>query len=578
MLMMFITSCASQGVTSVSQGSGPAEETQRETADSPVPGFETSDPETSVSEISDPENDAGQEEAAQSWLVDIGFEGGTGKSYIKSPVEVHEEDGKLTATFIWSSTHYDYMIVGGQKYDNENPGGESTFTIPVDTLEGTLTVIGDTTAMSTPHEIEYVITWGDKRKAEKDVGDANDMDPAVKEGAGAAGTEQNGSDQNGPDETDIDETDEDRASESRFVDGQIEKIRSTAQKALKDNGLSLTETMPLSYAKGFEIETYDGYNLIAIANSGVYLTVEEDAAVPSDLPEDVVILQKPLDQAYLVSTSAMDLIDTCGALDHISLSGTAEKDWYIENAKKAMQEGKILYAGKYRTPDYELLLTAGCDLAIENTMIYHEPAVKEQLTQLGIPVLVETSSYEEHPLGRLEWIKLYGVLFDRQQEAQDYFTQQFALMEPVLSDTTDTGKTVVFFHVTASGMINVRKQGDYITKMIELSGGHYALSNTGKSDNALSTMNMQMEDFYAQAYHADIIIYNSTIGGEITSIDELIKKNPLFADFKAVKESQVYCSRRNLFQQITGMVQFMQDLQAVFSGSEGPYTYLSKLK
>ncbi|MBR6316701.1 MAG: ABC transporter substrate-binding protein [Lachnospiraceae bacterium] len=561
--MMFITSCASQGVTSVSQGSGSAEETQRETADSPVPDFETSDPETSVSEISDPENDAGQEEAAQSWLVDIDFEGGTGKSYIKSPVAVSESDGKLTATFIWSSVHYDYMIVGGQKYDNENPGGESTFTIPVDTLEGTLTVIGDTTAMSTPHEIEYVITWGDKRKAEKTGNDANTEDPA---------------DQGDHAVSDMEDTDREQASFEESADAQIETIREEAGKALEDDGLSLSETLPLSYAKGFSVETYEGYHLISIANSGVYLTVPKGEPVPEKLPKEVVIMQMPMDHAYLASTSAMDLIDTCGALDHISLSGTAEKDWYIENAKKAMQEGKILYAGKYRAPDYELLLTAGCDLAIENTMIYHEPAVKEQLTQLGIPVLVETSSYEEHPLGRLEWIKLYGVLFDRKKEAQEYFTQQLALIGPLLSETTDTGKSVVFFHVTANGLINVRKQGDYITKMIELSGGHYALSDTGESDNALSTMNMQMEDFYAQAYHADIIIYNSTIGGEITSVDELIKMNPLFADFKAVKESQVYCSKRNLFQQITGMGQFMQDLRGVLGNAEGPYTYLNKLK
>ena len=528
--MLYITSCASQGVSSAYQGTVVQETSEQETVDGGA---------------SAPDHDTENDASTQSWLVDIGFEGGTGKAYIQSPVEVCDDNGKLTAKFVWSSVNYDYMIVDGQRYDNEKPGGESTFTVPIESMEGTLTVIGDTTAMSTPHEIEYVITWGEK---------------------------------NGTDEKDIDEADEDRAQDPRFADEQIEKIKAETQKALKDNGLSLIETMPLSYAKGFEIESYGDYQLITIPNSGVYLTVEEGAAVPKDLPEDVVVMQKPLDHAYLVSTSAMDLIDTCGALDRISLSGTAEKDWYIENAKKAMKDGKILYAGKYRAPDYELLLTSGCDLAIENTMIYHEPAVKEQLTQLGIPVLVETSSYEDHPLGRLEWIKLYGVLFDRQQEAQDYFSKQMELVEPLLSDTDDTGKCVVFFHVTANGLINVRKQGDYITRMIELAGGHYALSNTGESDNALSTMNMQMEDFYAQAYNADIIIYNSTIGGEIASVDELLKKNPLFADFKAVKESQVYCSRRNLFQQITGMGQFMLDLKAVFSGAGGPYTYLTKLE
>lgn len=62
----------------------------------------------------------------------------------------------------------------------------------------------------------------------------------------------------------------------------------------------------------------------------------------------------------------------------------------------------------YSAPDYELILSKNCDLAIESTMIYHKPEVKEKLEQFGIPVLVEHSSYESHPLGRTEWLKLYG--------------------------------------------------------------------------------------------------------------------------------------------------------------------------
>ena len=82
-------------------------------------------------------------------------------------------------------------------------------------------------------------------------------------------------------------------------------------------------------------------------------------------------------------------------------------------------------------------------------------------------------------------------------------------------------------------MINVRKDGDYITSMIGIAGGHYVPENAGDGQNALSTMNMQAEDFYAGAKDADILIYNSTIGGEISSIDELIGLNPLFADSAA---------------------------------------------
>ncbi len=86
-----------------------------------------------------------------------------------------------------------------------------------------------------------------------------------------------------------------------------------------------------------------------------------------------------------------------------------------------MQAGQIAYAGKYSAPDYERILAAGCGLAIENTMIYHTPEVKEQLEQFGIPVLVERSSYESGPLARMEWIKLYGILLGKEEQAEQVF-------------------------------------------------------------------------------------------------------------------------------------------------------------
>ncbi len=491
---MAVTSCASQGVTSATQTNASDEE--------------------------------------ESFLVDISFEGGSGKAYIKSPVEVTKKDGKLTAKFIWSSKNYDYMLVNGIRYDNENNGGESTFTVEIDNIDEPLVVIGDTVAMSTPHEIEYLITWGEKESVQDDSADANGG------------------------ETHKEET----------------------KKALEAAGLSLSEEESLKFAKGFSIEKYGEYKYISIENSGDYLVVPEGKDIPQNLPEFVTVLKQPLDKTYLVSTSAMDLVSACDGLDMIKLSGSRQEDWYVDAVCKAMEEGNIKYAGKYRAPDYELILETGCNLAIENTMIYHEPAVKEKLLELGIPVLVETSSYEEHPMGRLEWIKLYGALFGKEKEAEDFFDKELEKVKPLLSEKPDTGKSVVFFHVTSNGLINVRRSGDYITEMIKLAGGHYALEDIAIGESALSTMNMQMEDFYAAASEADIIIYNSTIGGEIGSIDELVAKNVLFKDFKAVKESRVYCTEEKLFQQTTGIAEFMKDLSDVFSDKDRDYTYLNKLE
>ena len=495
--LITVTSCASQGVTSLEQGN-----------------------KTEVQEVNINQD--------RTFDVDITMEGGSGKAYIKSPVTVTVKDGKMTATLVWSSKNYDYMIVDGIRYDNENPGGESTFTVPVNNLDEPLNVIGDTVAMSTPHEIEYIINF------------------------------------NGDDE-------EENISNTGFMDRQTEFVIGDSLGDIKKTG-----EITLKYATGFSIKKYDDYRVVAIEGSGEYLIVPEGLDVPAGIPKSVVILRKPLDKTYLVSTSVMDFVCCLDCLDNVRLSGTKEADWYVDKAKEAMKSGDILYAGKYRTPDYELILSEGCDLAIENTMIYHNPEVKEKLEELGIPVLVETSSYEKHPLGRLEWIKLYGTLFDREEEADRYYEEQLSKIEPVMKKN-ETGKTVAFFHVTTGGLVNVRKSGDYISKMIELSGGEYVIKDSGDTQNALSTMNMQMEDFYTAACNADIIIYNSTIGGEIGSIDELIKKNELFKDFKAVKDKQVYCTGKEMFQQTTGMADFMSDLNSAFNGEKRDFKYLKKL-
>ena len=76
-----------------------------------------------------------------------------------SPAKVVIKDGKITATVVWSSPNYDYMLVDGTKYLNENKGGNSTFTIPVSGFDCDIAVAGDTVAMSTPHEIEYTLNF-----------------------------------------------------------------------------------------------------------------------------------------------------------------------------------------------------------------------------------------------------------------------------------------------------------------------------------------------------------------------------------------------------------------------------------
>lgn len=346
--------------------------------------------------------------------------------------------------------------------------------------------------------------------------------------------------------------------------------------------MKVIESMDLMYAEQFAVDYYnDGYVLITIGTSERYLVVPENMEEPQGLDEDIVVLKKPFNSIYLSATSAMDLIRELDSLDKVKFSGTKASGWYIDEARKAMENGNILYAGKYNAPDFEMLLSGGCNLAIESTMILHNPEIKEQLEEMGIPVLIERSSYEGHPLGRMEWIKLYGVLLDKTEEAQSYFDEQINIVEEIIGQD-NTGRKVAFFYITANGAVNIRKSGDYVSKMIELAGGEYIFSDIGEyDDNALSTTTIQMEEFYSKAKDADILIYNSTIAGTIPDAASLIKLNSLFSDFKAVNEGNVYCTEKNMFQQSTGFCDMISDINKILTDdmvTDDELIYLYRLK
>lgn len=343
------------------------------------------------------------------------------------------------------------------------------------------------------------------------------------------------------------------------------------------SGLTFQEETELLYAQCFHLYRYEGgYTLIRIVDGGDFLVVPEGAAVPDGLDDSITVLQQPLSHIYLAATSAMALFSAMDAVDAIRMTGVQASGWYIDAAVEGLNNGSILFAGKYSEPDYEMLINEECDLAIESTMIYHTPKVKEMIEDLGIPVLVDRSSYESHPLGRTEWIKLYAALVGKEAEAAAFFDQQADIIRQ-LENFENTGKTVAFFYVNSDGSIVIRKPTDYIPKMIELAGGKYAFEDL-VTDQTATSISITMENFYATAVDADVLIYNASIDAPISSIDELLAKDALFADFKAVKEGNVWCTGKSFYQATDIVGEMIRDIHHVLTdGDESAMTFLTKV-
>ena len=344
-------------------------------------------------------------------------------------------------------------------------------------------------------------------------------------------------------------------------------------------GLNCTSQMDLKYAECFDVYYYDeGYELLDIHENGQYLLVPEGGEIPEGLDKDITVLQKPFDHIYLVASAVMSLFDSLDALDHIRFSGTDVSGWYIENAARAMEEGKILFAGKYSEPDYELLIGEECDLAVQSTMVLHSPKIKDMLEDLNIPVFVDYSSYESHPLGRTEWIKLYGCLVDKEQEATDFFDKQSEIVEE-LKDFQNTEKTVAFFYVNTNGTVVVREATDYIPKMIEIAGGRYIFEDLKNEENKLSSISLTMEEFYNQAIDADYLIYNATIDSPVETMEELLAKSELLADFKAVKEGNVWCTDKYMYQATDIIGNMITDIHLMLTkGTDSQMTFMKKIQ
>ena len=157
MLLALLTACAAKPAETK-----PTESGDSDAAETPE---QTSTPETTETAPTEEETPAEPEQPAEPALPDgvytaeLTFAGGSGKAQVLSPCTLTVQDGAATAAIVWSSSKYDYMLVNGERYDVLSTEPGSTFEIPVEAFDTDLTVIGDTTAMSTPHEIEYTLNF-----------------------------------------------------------------------------------------------------------------------------------------------------------------------------------------------------------------------------------------------------------------------------------------------------------------------------------------------------------------------------------------------------------------------------------
>ena len=505
------------------------------------------------------------------YTVKVGLSGGSGRAGIESPTRLTVQDGACTAIIRWGSRNYDYMKVGGERFEPLPNEETSAFEIPVTVFDRPTAVIADTVAMSEPHEIEYRLEFDSSSIREE----KPEETPSRTENAQTS-AEQTGLTRTEPYGTDAPGTEPSQNGSSYPAEAGAGHLK------------------PM-YAENFSVDFQeDGTALLTLGGKEQFLLLPSEAEAQSGESESgtasgsypkgtwnqtgLPVIRVPVKSVYSASSSVPDLFLHCGAAKALRFTSTDKNSWRLPEIRDLFSDASLVYAGKYSAPDYELLLEEGCDLVIENTMILHNPETREKLEALGIPVMIEYSSYEPHPLGRVEWIRLYGLLTGHSEEAEAFFRSQTETLS-ALQNTEKSGKRVAFFHITSTGAAVVRKSADYVSRMIELAGGESVFRNLPGDDNALSTVTMQLEAFYAQALDADVLVYNSTASAELHSLQELLDLCPLLQDFRAVKNGDVWCTEKSMFQQSSATAGMIADFHTVLSGEaeNGDLRYLYRL-
>lgn len=492
------------------------------------------------------------------------YAGGSGRVKLALR-EVREINGRTEAEIVFSSSHYTKAVVGGETFLPESgaedgsgaqsgpagSAGTTSFWIPA--VPGQETdVTATTTAMSEPHDIDYRIFIGTREEAERF------SDHVSREGDLSALGEQISATPSGASSSSSGE-------ETPLTPPEIP-------------GLTYEGEMPLEYAEQFAVFRYQGgCSVLAIRNSGEYLVVPEGEETPENLPEGLEVLHQPLQHIYNAATASMSFFSVLGAMDRVAFASMKRDSWKIDAPKEAYDAGTLLYGGKYSAPDYELLLKNGCDLALESSMIFYAPKVREKLQDLGIPVLVDRESYEPDVFGRVEWIKMYGVLLGREDEAQAFFEEQKEILTR-LSGQADTGRSAAFFAVRPNGAVSARASADLVPDMMKKAGGHYVFDDL-RGDGSTHTAELTMEQFYAGAKDADFLVYNAAIEAPLQSTADLLKLNPLFGDFKAVRGGQVYEVDDSWLQSSASLGSMLWDFHLMFAGGDPEeFTFLKKLE
>lgn len=313
------------------------------------------------------------------------------------------------------------------------------------------------------------------------------------------------------------------------------------------------DTIPLQYAKNLTLVRYPGFVKADIRNPWdstrnlrTYLLVPDSLPLPQELPEGTVI-RTPLKNSLVYSSVHQSLVDELGKAD--AIGGIVDYQYITRpSIRQLVETGKAVDCGTITSPNLERIIRLNPDAIILSP--FESSGTYGKIDELGIPVIESADYTENHPLGRAEWMKFFGLLYGRDARAWQMFGQTEAEYENIRSRVKAEGgkKPRVLLDALYGQTWNLPGDGSLMDTFIRDAGGENPFSGMGKGFN----LPLSGEQVLHRAKDADIWLVRYW-QDKNKSLEELGKDNPLYPQFDAFRNGNVYgCN--------TKYVEFFEDV------------------
>lgn len=332
-----------------------------------------------------------------------------------------------------------------------------------------------------------------------------------------------------------------------------------------------TEVLEVKYSNGFSVEYLeDGIKKMEDADGRVIMMVPDGEKLPEEYENADVILEGDLETVMTASSTQVCLLRAVDELDAIVAVTNDRATWTIEEIPKAMDAGKIAYVGNHNAPDYELITSLNPSLVFVYSGNSGQFDLMAKLDELNINYIVCNEYMEDDPRGRMEWMKIYGALFNKERIANAFFDRAVKNIDEVMEKAEKQDKPKVVWGMVNDGKVYVPGNDSYVGKMIEMCGGDYVFKDMKGAGSSTITL----EEFYAGAKDAEIMIYSS-MEAYTPNIEALIETAPIMENIKAVQDNKVWCLGDDFYQSIDLTDAVISDLYSIFH-EDGETTHYKK--